>query len=220
MKRSRSRGNRSRVSRVVLLIAFLLPTMAFAWPVDVYEDLQAGTDEIRNAFDDVLISSLSNAFLELNKDEAVRAVVLAGAGKAFCAGADLNWMKRMASYGLEQNLADARALAEMLKTLDRLPKPTVARVHGPAFAGGTGLGAGHALQAGNEDQREDVAETAAENASHPPQYGSVGTSATTTGRAPCGSGGASAVSLRAPSARRPSATFSCAAGGFSRKPSR
>ena len=95
--------------------------------------------EIRNAFDDVMISSLSNAFLELNKDETVRAVVLAGAGKAFCAGADLNWMKRMASYGLEQNLADARALAEMLKTLDRLPKPTVARVHGPAFAGGTGL---------------------------------------------------------------------------------
>jgi methylglutaconyl-CoA hydratase len=69
----------------------------------------------------------------------VRAVVLAGAGKAFCAGADLNWMKRMAGYSYEQNLADAGALAEMLKTLDRLSKPTVARVHGPAYAGGVGL---------------------------------------------------------------------------------
>jgi methylglutaconyl-CoA hydratase len=95
--------------------------------------------EVRNAFDDVLISSLTEAFLELDKDESVRAVVLAGNGPAFCAGADLNWMKRMAGYGLEQNLADARALAGMLKTLDRLSKPTLARVHGPAFAGGTGL---------------------------------------------------------------------------------
>src|SRR5437879_5956143 len=57
----------------------------------------------------------------------------------FCAGADLNWMKRMAGYGYEENLADARALADMLAALDRLPKPTIARVHGPAFAGGTGL---------------------------------------------------------------------------------
>jgi len=95
--------------------------------------------EVRNAFDDVLISNLTKAFLELEKDETVRAVVLAGAGSAFCAGADLNWMKRMAGYGYEQNLADAKALAEMLKTLDRLSKPTLARVHGPAFAGGVGL---------------------------------------------------------------------------------
>ncbi len=95
--------------------------------------------EIRNAFDDTLIASLTGALRELDADPAVRAVLLAGNGPAFCAGADLNWMKRMAGYGLEQNLADARALAEMLKTLDRLSKPTVARVHGPAFAGGTGL---------------------------------------------------------------------------------
>ena len=65
--------------------------------------------------------------------------LLAAAGPAFCAGADLNWMKRMAGYGYEQNLADAGALAEMLKTLDRLSKPTIARVHGAAFAGGVGL---------------------------------------------------------------------------------
>jgi methylglutaconyl-CoA hydratase len=95
--------------------------------------------EIRNAFDDALIAALTRTLRELDADEAVRAVVLAGSGPAFCAGADLNWMKRMAGYGYEQNLADAQALAAMLKTLDRMRKPTVARVHGPAFAGGVGL---------------------------------------------------------------------------------
>ena len=95
--------------------------------------------EVRNAFDDVLIANLKKTFLELEKDEGVRAVVVAGAGTAFCAGADLNWMKRMAGYGYEQNLADAQALADMLRTLDRMSKPTIARVHGPAYAGGVGL---------------------------------------------------------------------------------
>jgi len=95
--------------------------------------------EIRNAFDDALIAALTKALRELDADASVRAVVLGGSGAAFCAGADLNWMKRMAGYGYEQNLADAGALAEMLKTLDRLSKPTIARVHGPAFAGGVGL---------------------------------------------------------------------------------
>lgn len=95
--------------------------------------------EVRNAFDDVLIANLTRTFLQLENDDAVRAVVLAGAGSAFCAGADLNWMRRMAGYGYEQNLADAQALAGMLRTLDRMSKPTVARVHGPAYAGGVGL---------------------------------------------------------------------------------
>lgn len=95
--------------------------------------------EVRNAFDDALIAALAGTLKELDADEAVRAVVLAGNGPAFCAGADLNWMKRMAGYSYEQNLADARALAGMLKTIDRMNKPTVARVHGPAFAGGVGL---------------------------------------------------------------------------------
>jgi methylglutaconyl-CoA hydratase len=95
--------------------------------------------EVRNAFDDSLISQLQRAFDDIGGDPSVRALVLAGNGPAFCAGADLNWMKRMAGYGYEQNLADARALAHMLSTLDRMPKPTIARVHGPAFAGGTGL---------------------------------------------------------------------------------
>jgi len=95
--------------------------------------------QIRNAFDEALIADLARALGELDADASVRAVVLGGAGSAFCAGADLNWMKRMAGYGYEQNLADARALAAMLKTLDRMAKPTIARVHGPAFAGGVGL---------------------------------------------------------------------------------
>jgi methylglutaconyl-CoA hydratase len=95
--------------------------------------------EIRNAFDDALIAALTQALRALDADDKVRAVVLAGNGPAFCAGADLNWMKRMASYTYEQNLADARALAAMLKTLDHMSKPTIARVHGPAFAGGVGL---------------------------------------------------------------------------------
>jgi methylglutaconyl-CoA hydratase len=69
----------------------------------------------------------------------VRAVVLAGRGRSFSAGADLNWMKRAASFSLEENLRDARALAGMLRTLAFLSKPTLARVHGPAIAGGMGL---------------------------------------------------------------------------------
>ena len=95
--------------------------------------------ELRNAFDDALIGKLSQAFAELAVDRSVRMIVLAGNGPAFCAGADLNWMKRMAGYSYEENLADARGLADMLVALDRLPKPTIARVHGPVFAGGTGL---------------------------------------------------------------------------------
>jgi methylglutaconyl-CoA hydratase len=95
--------------------------------------------ELRNAFDDALIARLTQTFVEIEGNSAVRVVVLAGNGPAFCAGADLNWMKRMAGYDYEKNLADAQALAKMLATLDRLPKPTIARVHGPVFAGGTGL---------------------------------------------------------------------------------
>ncbi|MEX2199263.1 MAG: enoyl-CoA hydratase/isomerase family protein [Burkholderiales bacterium] len=109
--------------------------------------------EIRNAFDDVLIAALTSSLRELDAEEGVRAVVLGGNGPAFCAGADLNWMKRMAGYGYEQNLADARALAGMLKTLDRMRKPTVARVHGPAFAGGVGLVAACDIAVGTPEAR-------------------------------------------------------------------
>lgn len=107
--------------------------------------------EIRNAFDDALIANLAKTLKKLDADDSVRAVVLMGAGPAFCAGADLNWMKRMAGYTYEQNLKDARALAAMLKTLDRMSKPTIARVHGPAFAGGVGLVAACDIAVGTVD---------------------------------------------------------------------
>jgi methylglutaconyl-CoA hydratase len=95
--------------------------------------------EVHNAFNETLIAELTAALRALGADAAVRAVVLIGAGPSFCAGADLNWMKKMAGFSRAQNLTDARALATMLATLYGLPKPTIARVHGSAFGGGVGL---------------------------------------------------------------------------------
>ncbi len=95
--------------------------------------------EIHNAFDDGLIAALSDAFARLAQDASLRALVLTGAGANFSAGADLNWMKRMAGYSREENLADAMGLALMLRRLNEFPKPTIARVNGSCFAGSTGL---------------------------------------------------------------------------------
>jgi methylglutaconyl-CoA hydratase len=95
--------------------------------------------EIHNAFDDRLIAALTRELAALSADPAVRALVLTGRGKSFSAGADLNWMRRTATYGEAENLDDARALARLLATLDGLPKPTVARVNGAALGGGVGL---------------------------------------------------------------------------------
>ena len=95
--------------------------------------------EVRNAFNETLIAELTASLVEIAADDGVRAVVLAGEGTSFCAGADLDWMRRTGAYSRKENLTDARALAEMLRTLDTLPKPTVAAVHGPAFGGGAGL---------------------------------------------------------------------------------
>lgn len=95
--------------------------------------------DVHNAFDQKLITELTTALRRLDRDPGVRAVVLAGSGKSFCAGADLNWMREMAAYSRAQNLADANALARMLATLNRMSKPTIARVHGPAYGGGVGL---------------------------------------------------------------------------------
>jgi methylglutaconyl-CoA hydratase len=95
--------------------------------------------EVHNAFNATLIAELTRALQALERDTTVRAVVLLGDGKSFCAGADLNWMREMAGYGDAENLADANALAAMLKTLHRLSKPTIARVHGSAYGGGVGL---------------------------------------------------------------------------------
>src|SRR3989449_6196973 len=95
--------------------------------------------EVRNAFNETMIAELTAAFGELERDPAVRAVVLAGRGKVFCAGADLNWMKRMGEVDFDENRKDAMAFGTMLNRLHALAKPTVARVHGAAFAGGMGL---------------------------------------------------------------------------------
>jgi methylglutaconyl-CoA hydratase len=95
--------------------------------------------EVHNAFDDEVIAELTQAFRRLGADLAVRIVVLRANGKSFSAGADLNWMQRITGYSHEQNVADAMALAEMLRALDGCPKPTVALVQGPAYGGGVGL---------------------------------------------------------------------------------
>lgn len=97
--------------------------------------------EVRNAFNDGVIAELGEAFTRLGSDDSLRAIVLGGHGKAFCAGADLNWMRAMAGYDWEQNRADAQALADMLWTLYSCPLPVVGRIHGDCYAGGMGLAA-------------------------------------------------------------------------------
>jgi len=95
--------------------------------------------ELRNAFNEHAIAELALAFDELGRDEMVRAIVLAANGPSFCAGADLNWMKKMAGYSHEENHDDALRLADMLRTIYLCPKPTVAKVQGDCYAGGMGL---------------------------------------------------------------------------------
>ena len=95
--------------------------------------------ERRNAFDDMLIAAMTSALKRLDGQFSVRIVVLEGAGGSFCAGADLAWMKRIAEDDLEANIADAHALAELMHKLDRLSKPTLAVIDGPAYGGGVGL---------------------------------------------------------------------------------
>lgn len=92
--------------------------------------------EKRNAFNDEMIAELTTAFTDLGVNDEVRVIVLAANGKAFCAGADLNWMRAMADYSHEENLADADKLAQMLKTIYECPKPTIAAIQGDVYAGG------------------------------------------------------------------------------------
>ena len=94
---------------------------------------------LHNAFDDALIAGLTDALQALGRDPTVRAVVLEGAGASFSAGADLNWMRGMAAASEEANREDSLRLARLMRTLDELPKPTIARVQGAAFGGGVGL---------------------------------------------------------------------------------
>ena len=95
--------------------------------------------DLRNAFNEHAIAELGLAFDELGRNELVRAIVLAANGPAFCAGADLNWMKKMAGYSHAENQEDAARLADMLRTIYLCPKPTVAKVQGDCYAGGMGL---------------------------------------------------------------------------------
>jgi methylglutaconyl-CoA hydratase len=95
--------------------------------------------DVRNAFNDDVIAELTEAFKDMGANADVRCIVLAAEGSAFCAGADLNWMRRMADYSYNENLEDAGKLAAMLHTIASCPKPTVARVQGDVYAGGTGL---------------------------------------------------------------------------------
>ncbi|MHB8568656.1 MAG: enoyl-CoA hydratase-related protein [Metallibacterium sp.] len=95
--------------------------------------------QVHNAFDDDLIAQLTEALLETDADPSVRAVVLTGSGSTYSAGADLDWMRRMATAGAEENRADALRLATLMRTLNFLSKPTLARVNGAAYGGGVGL---------------------------------------------------------------------------------
>lgn len=97
--------------------------------------------EVRNAFNEIVIAELTQVFQELGQQSTVRVIVLAANGTAFCAGGDLNWMKKMAAYSLEENVADAEKLAEMFYQLYCCPKPVIAKIQGDCYAGGMGLAA-------------------------------------------------------------------------------
>jgi len=95
--------------------------------------------ELRNAFDDEVICELSRAFAQVSGAADVRVIVLGARGSAFCAGANLNWMRRAADFTREQNTQDAAGLAAMLRAIHESPKPVIARVQGDVYAGGMGL---------------------------------------------------------------------------------
>lgn len=94
---------------------------------------------VRNAFDGALIDEIDATFARLGADEGVRGIVLSGAGAAFCGGADVTWMRSSLDLTLEENRSGARAMSRMYRTIDRCPKPVIARVHGAAMGGGAGL---------------------------------------------------------------------------------
>ena len=97
--------------------------------------------DLHNAFNEVVIAELTAAFVDAGRRDDVRVVILAGEGKSFCAGADVHWMKRMIGYSVDENVADALAMAKMLRAIRDCPKPVIARIHGPAIGGGVGLAA-------------------------------------------------------------------------------
>jgi methylglutaconyl-CoA hydratase len=115
--------------------------------------------KIHNAFDDLLIDALIDALRAIEEDDAVRVVVLTGAGASFSAGADLNWMKRMAQASEKENRKDARQLAKLMRVLNHLDKPTIARVNGAALGGGVGLVACCDIAIASNEARFGLTET-------------------------------------------------------------
>lgn len=115
--------------------------------------------KIHNAFDDLLIEALIEALRAVEEDDAVRVVVLTGAGASFSAGADLNWMKRMAQASEKENRKDARQLAKLMRVLNHLDKPTIARVNGAALGGGVGLVACCDIAIASSEARFGLTET-------------------------------------------------------------
>ncbi|MBL7685734.1 MAG: enoyl-CoA hydratase/isomerase family protein [Deltaproteobacteria bacterium] len=95
--------------------------------------------EVHNAFNEVLIRELTEAVQEASKNKEIRAIVITGIGNTFCAGGDLNWMKKSATYTREENIEDAKKLHQMLLSIHHAPQPVLAKVNGPAFGGGVGL---------------------------------------------------------------------------------
>jgi methylglutaconyl-CoA hydratase len=121
--------------------------------------LRLNRPDLHNAFDAGLIAALTAVLDEVGRDVAVRAVVLEGAGVSFSAGADLHWMRGMAAASEAENRDDALALARLMRTLDELPKPTIARVHGAAFGGGVGLVACCDIAIGTQDAKFGLTES-------------------------------------------------------------
>ena len=116
-------------------------TLDIRRPTPFVAEVWLNRPEVRNAFNDSVIAELTLAFEQLGSDPDLRVVVLGGHGKAFCAGADLSWMRAMAGYSWDDNQADAARLAQMLWTIYRCPVPVVGRIHGDCYAGGVGLAA-------------------------------------------------------------------------------
>jgi methylglutaconyl-CoA hydratase len=116
-----------------------MSTLDIRRPLRHVAEVWLNRPDVRNAFNDGVIAELTSAFTTLGADAELRAIVLGGHGKAFCAGADLTWMRAMADYDWEQNRADAQKLADMLWAIWSCPLPVVSRVHGDCYAGGVGL---------------------------------------------------------------------------------
>jgi len=95
--------------------------------------------DIHNAFNEVVISEITSCVQQLAKDDKVRLLIITGAGKSFCAGADVNWMKKMKTYSFQENVTDAKGMAHMFHTINKFPKPVIAKINGSALGGGVGL---------------------------------------------------------------------------------